>query len=317
MSGKAGPSLFLAILLVAALVVFLFPIGNATDQSRAINALTRSSPVVMVGNSVIDHSSKCDANSLSIAALLSQQLASPVSDLSSSGQIFDESIAYAGIALRNRHASTIIVPLSFFSFMDDGALSLQRTAFFNLLSAAPAGLSISLSRSGLLGRDLTVHAPFRYANRDYPGYEGIKTQYFQRERNAMSCPEDDGKDRDFLRAYYNRVYASLPVRAENAEAVANFSSAARARDVQAWIVLLPIDYDLVARMNSGDADRVRRNVAELISDLKRRGVNIVDATDIASNDEFADRWCACGHMQYSGRLKTAQAIAKAISEQRR
>jgi hypothetical protein len=317
MHRKAGTSLFLAILFVVALAVFLFPVGNATDQSRAVSALTRSSSVVMVGNSVIDHSSKCDANSLSIATLVSQQLATPVTDLSSSGQLFDESLAYAGIALRNRRVSTIIMPLSFFSFMDDGAPSLQRAVFFNLLSASPTGFSVSPSFSGLLGHDLTVHAPFRYAGRDYPGYEGIKTQYFQRERSAMSCPEDDGKDRGFLRAYYNRVYASLPVLAKNMDAVEGFSKAARARGVQAWVVLLPIDYDLISELSPADAARIRRNVAKLISDLGSRGVNIMNATDVVPNDEFADRWCACGHMQYSGRLKTAEVIAKAISEQRR
>lgn len=302
---------FLAIAIISSCLVFLFPIGNAADISRATQAFDATAPTVMIGNSVIDATSKCELNSHSVARILQDSLGKPVADLSGTGQLLDESLAYAGAALRNSRVKTIIMPLSVFSFTDDWTPTVQREIFLSLISPV-AKREFPRGKLSLLGRDPTVHEPFVYNGTAYPDYNGIKVRYFQPERDAMTCPENDGPNRAFLEAYYNHIYAALPILRRNIAAVADFVSFARARKVDVQVVILPVDYDLMRTLDPKSALEAMNNVTSIRSGLARFGISMVDLSRAATGGDFIDRWCACGHMQYSGRVKVAHAIAEAL-----
>ncbi len=307
---------FFLLLLGVALVAVFFPVGNGIDLSKTIAALSTHDGVVMLGNSAIDHSSKCDADSRSLAALTGAAIGKPVADFSNSAQLLDETLSYAGILLRNRNVHTIVLPLAYFSFTDDWHPSFQRAAFLNFMSATPGRFSATgdLLASGIVGTDLTVHRSFTYAGRDYPDYDGIKVRYFQPAKDVMGCPETDGVDRRFLEAYYSHVYADTPVLEKNIWAVSEFAHAAARQGRAVKVVLLPVDLELIASLSPGAATRTRRGIEKLVAALRSQGVDVLDLSPSLPNIAFADRWCACGHMQQDGRIRVAGAIAQFMAD---
>jgi hypothetical protein len=315
MRSKPGSFLFLVCVLVIALVVFLFPLGSITDISQSIRAMRATNTIVMVGNSVIDHSSKCDPDARTIAQLTAADTDKSVADISNSAQLLDESLSYAGVALRNSNVETIILPVAYYSLMDRWMPSIQRGSYLNLVSLNPTKFDLmgNLLSSGIAGQDLSTHVPFVYRGHSYPDYNGIKTSYFQRERDTMSCPEDDGKDRTFLAAYYHHVYVDPPVLDRNIRAVESFVREAEKMGVRVEVVLLPIDYELMEALIPSEVPTVQHNVGRVVSVLSNLGVQVLDLTGIVPNAEFADRWCACGHLQINGRKRVAAALAADIA----
>jgi hypothetical protein len=65
--------------------------------------------IATVGNSVVQHVSKCDQDKRTITEITSNALAQPILDLSYGGQTFLETINYAAIALKSPQFQTVII----------------------------------------------------------------------------------------------------------------------------------------------------------------------------------------------------------------
>src|ERR1700722_36539 len=77
---------FTCLTVLVAATVFLFPISSRRDLDLFWTASRSSADVAILGNSVVDHSSKCDAAKDTIPALVATSMAARTVDLSNPGQ---------------------------------------------------------------------------------------------------------------------------------------------------------------------------------------------------------------------------------------
>jgi hypothetical protein len=145
----------------------------------------------------------------------------------------------------------------------------------------------------------------------YPDYDHIKDR-FEAEKRRMQCPENDGLDQNFNRALYAFQYSMLPIRTEILDLIAAFARQARERGVDVIWPISPIDYDLVEHIDPAVARAIKAHVLQLKAAFASRDVRVLDLTELLDNRHFADRWCACGHLQLSGRQRVADAWASAL-----
>jgi hypothetical protein len=308
--GKAGAG-FVTWAGLVAFLVFIFPFGSAVDWSAWLKAMRAGNAIVIVGNSVIDHSSTCDSDRASIAELLARVSGSRVVDLSSSGQLLGESVVYAGIALKRSGVSEVIVPISYFSLADDWQPSFQRGIYLNLIGGGLYSIPVVdalIKHGNITGRALKAHEPFEYRGSKYPDYDRVKSAYMQTEKDVMGCPETNGRNSAFIEAYYHHAYLESGAREQNLQSLINLSFDAARRHKTLRLVLLPIDFEIVDGFSSVMGQELRRRVHESVLALRARGVSIEDLSGLLQNEAFADRWCACGHLLLQGRESVAMAM---------
>jgi hypothetical protein len=304
-----------ALFSLAALCAFLVP---TTELRTFAKTLRSRADVAMVGNSVMSHASKCDARSEGIAALLAERRGRDVLDLSIPGQLPEEELNLAALALRNPGVRQIVVPMSLADLGDWDTLSLQALLFWRSVNPALPGPSL-WGRVGpylLTGPPIASREGFNWegmkAEVGHPGYDAIK-EHFTLEKQKMGCPENDGFDADFNRAYYENQYVQLPIRRENLDVMGAFASQARARGVRVIWPFLPINLELMQRLQPSAAAAARARVKQLIAALATRDIRVLDLSELVPNDEFADRWCACGHLLLAGRQRVANAEHAALA----
>jgi hypothetical protein len=310
-SDRYSAGRFICCMALAAVVGYFCPFGNKTDLTVGLRAIRTDASIAVVGNSVVDHSSKCDRVSASIPELLSVYSGMRVVDLSSSGQLLEESSAYAGIVLRNSGVTTIVVLLSYASLADNWAPSLQRASFLDVLSVGkPFPLdAVVRGAGGIRGRVLRAHEAFEYNGTKYPDYEGIKARYLETERAAMPCPENNGINRSFIEAYYYHLYHQAAPDDHNLAALVNLSTEARDHGKRVLIAIMPIDYELIDSLDLNKSLQLRQRVWQVVKTLRESGLEVIDSSATLPNDRFADRWCACGHLLLAGRSSVAQMLA--------
>src|SRR6201999_2010011 len=77
-------------------------------------------------------------------------------------------------------------------------------------------------------------------------------------------------------------------------------------------VVMPVNVGLLGEFDPALGADVVGQAAALTAELESHGAtvrNLVRSVEVGS---FADRWCACGHMQAPGRLTVAHAIAETL-----
>jgi hypothetical protein len=267
--------------------------------------------VIVVGNSVVSHTSRCDASRKTLADLTGAALERPLLNLGSPGQSFSEALNYVAIALRKTTFDAAVVFLAPYQLSEWSWPSLQTQLFLTV--AAPPELTLnSLSAriaDGYLlgGRDVAPES-FRYKGVDYPDYEGLKS-YFAIEKTRMSCPESLGQQRQFIEAYYWYQYGSRPPLASNIEDLRRLSEEAKRRDKQLLVVMLPADLEDVAALNPELARSLSARLHDAVVKLRAHDLWLLDLSDAAPATFFADRWCACGHLAEPGRRFVAERTA--------
>jgi hypothetical protein len=248
--------------------------------------------------------------------MIQDQTAEKTEGLNYNGQSFDDSIQFTSAALQNQKIKSVIVLFSLAGLQQWDQGSLQRYLFFKLLNPSLQEATLRsrvFSPAILNGEASEGFLSFRYKGVEYPEYKQMLATYFERESEDMPCPERDGKDLRFIEAYYDHNYLRYPLRAENFDLLASMAEEASRRGKQFLLVIAPIDFDLMNQLNPEMAASVRAKEGLVFQVLKRRKVNVLDLGDALRNEDFADRYCACGHMVESGRRKAAQAIADALT----
>ena len=258
---KPRPLLLTFILIFSALVAFFVP----TPGLRGLNVVKQTvgafpgpaGQIAIIGNSVVRHVSKCDADQRTIPSMISDLTGRRVLDLSEGGQSMAETLNYAGLALRIPNVSSVVLLLSPSGFGDVDVLDLRALLFFRLVSEplAANGILSRFQRAReapsvwLAGREFGQNYAYTYKGVPYPAYDEIKTRYFEPEQRAMGCPESAGRDKRFIESLYWNDYVRIPRQRVDLDDVSRLARAARKAAKNFLIVIMPVAFDDVRDMN--------------------------------------------------------------------
>jgi hypothetical protein len=290
----------------ASAVVFLTPSPSSqfvATERRWFRTWTPDS-LVVVGNSVVDHVSRCDADRRTIPEMLRDVGRRPVIDMSYGGQNLEESLGYAWQAVNKGGRGPLVFFVSSFAFNFAAAQDLRSELLLRGAGGALRGPSL-LARFAegvyIAPRPPVTLSSYTYRGKTYPTYEAIKETYFSRERQHMGCPETLGIDSTFIESNYWNNYARSE---RQAIYVDEFEWLARATSLERrpfLVVLLPVDGEDLSHLNPELAQQIRQRADDVSRALRVRHVPLLDMSAAESADRFADRWCACGHLGETGR----------------
>ena len=303
-----GPWAFVGLVLATGLAAFFCPFGSWRDAKIMTLASSKSSAIYMAGTSVLKHISACDSDQRHVTDMLSQQLGEPVKDLSFGGQTLVEEAAYVGTAMHNPKARILIASVSLTDLTPTSEPALRRRLLFAMASPPSRVRYGSFVLSDLvLGRDLPMS--FDYDGERFSSYDYIKQKYLAVERDQSTCPEGAGHDMRFVKAIYYGNYVARPLEGAAVDLMARTTMDAHSRGMTFLLVIMPIDLELVTRLDAGLATAIRRQRDGMLATLRARGVDVIDLSEQVPDSGFADRWCACGHLQAPGRQVVADRIA--------
>jgi len=303
---RRAPALTLAV----ALLVALFPLPAGWDDLRLARAAWRAQGVAVTGNSVVRHVSRCDGDRRGLAPLLRDRLGRPVSDLSYPGQTLFASLNAAALALDRPGVTQVVVTLSLPQLEALAVPDLRTQAFFRLAAGDLAvNRILPRLREPATGRPQPQLAAFRYAGRDWPAYDELKTRFMLPERNAARCPEAPARDPRFAAALAWRNTLSEPVAPVLLADLLALDARARRRRKPLLLVMMPLD---AGDMPPPLAARAQARADAVVRWARARRLPLLNLTRQLPAAAFADRWCACGHLQAAGRAQVAAAIAATI-----
>ena len=294
------------------------PLGLAVSSFRSADiglvrkALATHSPSVFVlGNSVIDHSSKCDKDRRSIAALLGAATGRNVVDVSKGGMQLPEYSDVVSLLATRQTVTALVVPLV--PDMTDDAYWYRNEDIFRHLGYSAAAFKLP-SRLGDLW---STNKPVNLDNQDvifegkrYGTASDIQTRFMAKEKAANQCPESDAVDADFFRLAHWRQSSRLGQGLRFAHELKKLDQLAKHHRWPVVYVLMPLNKAGFER--AGDpavAQKMRQAQQMMLIQLRHMGADYLDLSDTVPTANFVDRWCACGHLGDLGRQSVAQAIA--------
>lgn len=306
---------FLIILALVAAFALCVPL-DAKITPLLAKVLASSATVSIAGNSVLSHVSKCDQDSRSLPRMLADDIRRPVLDLSFPGQSIEEEATLAMASLRNRKIRTVVFPISLFELVDWDTEPVRIYVLSRLIGPKlhAAGLTERAASAGRFsGESHHTEAAFDYNGQHYPDYAHVKAAYFDQEKALMPCPENDGTDVKFITALYHHDYVEYPILRDDMGLISSLGKEAIRLRKSLRFVILPIDYELLEKLDDPSATLLRARVAELTAALGADGLEVIDLSASVPNGAFADRWCACGHLLAPGRAEVARRIAQHLS----
>jgi len=306
---------FLLILALVAAFALCIPFDRNVTPLLA-KALTTSATVSIAGNSVLGHVSKCDQDTRSIPRMLADDIHQPVLDLSFGGQSIDEEATLAMAALRNPRIETVVFPISIFELVEWDTEPVRIYALSRLIGPKLHAASLAeraASPGRFSGASHHSEAAFDYNGQHYPDYDHAKTMFFDQEKALMPCPENDGADARLITASYHHGYLEYPILRDDMALISSLGKEATRLGKSMWFVVLPIDYQLLEKLDGPSATLLRGRATALVAALGADGLNVIDLSASVPNGDFADRWCACGHLLAPGRADVAGRIAQSLS----
>lgn len=314
-SVKPLSSAFVVVLVVVSLAVFVAPFARAKLMLYMARSYRSSAPVHISGNSIMGHVSLCDKDTRTLPEMITSLAGVPVLDNAFGGQPLDESLNFAALSLKNTHTQTVLIGLSLPALSAYSDVDMQQYLLDRLANPTLAleGVASRLRGGGINGRLDPFHDPFTYGGHSYPDYNGIKARYFEPQRQIMPCPESDSTDAVYLEAYYHHAYFDFDLKNQNFQILKSLHDIALAHHKQLLVVLMPLDYQLMNRLHAGMGDQALSRAREYTSLLQQQGLQVLDASAHLQNEDFADRYCACGHLVESGRQKLSREIAAMLN----
>ena len=70
----------------------------------------------------------------------------------------------------------------------------------------------------------------------------------------------------------------------------------------------------MAQLGLPDTRALQGDIAGLVQTLAADGVTAMDLSASLPNSDFADRWCACGHLLDTGRVAVAQSVGRRLRD---
>jgi hypothetical protein len=142
----------------------------------------------------------------------------------------------------------------------------------------------------------------------YGNYGQFSKQYFTHEKQRMTCPETIGTHQPFIKFMYWRNFMDKKNTAHIHPAFLKRLKRIQAYQVPLIIWITPINTQDLALLHGKESvialDQYKQAV---IAALK--GFKVLDLSDQLPAAAFADRWCACGHLNELGRAYVANKLA--------
>ena len=263
----------------------------------------RPATTVLLGNSVSRTFSRCDEDTASIGDMMAAAGA-PVIELARGGLKLDKMMKYGRLAALVREVDTVVLPIQVY----DGFLQLAEG------DARPSiGRLIYQERSHFEAAAPTGDESYRGVR--YGNLGEISATYFPVESAAMTCPENAGRNSDFVTYMYWRNYLRLAEPLAGLDALVAYRRELDARSTELLAVFMPQNLALMEKLHGPEAvARLRGQVAQAMQALRAGGVRVLDLTVAVAQEGFIDQWCACGHLGEGGRRKVAGTVARFLED---
>lgn len=305
-------ALVFMITLPVALAITSFRSADVQLLRKAYEA--RPTAVYLLGNSVIDHSSKCDKDHRSIAAMLSAAMGTEVVDMSKGGMQFSEYTDIVSLLSTKQNAATLVVPLV--PDMTDEAYWHRNDDIFRHLGYSAASFRFPTRLKDLVPVKSPVNidnTPQVFEGRRYGTAKEIQTRFMAKEKAATACPEIDALDADFFRYSHWRQASRIGPSDRFASELHRINQVARDQRWQVIYVLMPLNKNGYERTGEAlSTQKIQQIQAWMVTQLAMMGADFIDLTDSVKSSSFVDRWCACGHLGDDGRQVVALALAKKL-----
>lgn len=263
-----------------------------SDYRILLKGLMNPNKVWFFGNSVIRHSSKCDEDHRSIAQIFSSKKQDTVVDMSRGGMTIDRMLDITEI-LSKLGAKPKAVYFQI-ALGEDFSKTLNKQSglndyFFTNLNIIKSKLNFEFERN----IEKTV-----FNDKFYGSYAEFSKSYFITEKKQTTCPEGVGVDKEFIAFMYWRNFFDKNL--SKSLTLSHRLLKLKQSDLNAVFWISPVDYDDM-RLLHGDEKMneiyaYKNNVLDSLKDL-----NVLDIAFALPASSFADRWCACGHLNEHGR----------------
>jgi hypothetical protein len=291
----------LLVSLIASLIVFL---PTHLQQRADFEALTKifmsSGDLVFFGNSVIRTPSKCDSDRRSIVEMMEAPNIRKNIDASRGGMPLGTMLDLLEIATSiGVRPGLVVLPLNPYdsSFRDAAQKSGIRSY-------------IDLNFPGMVDGHATVDGeyPESFAGRVYGNYKAFSGREFILEKKSMKCPENVGKDTDFVRFMYFRNYISRTQNDIDPSDLIHRINSLQAKGLKILVVLMPVNIDDIQALHGPEAaQQVRDKTTRALKQLG--SLNVLDLSFSLGAGNFTDRYCACGHLNQIGRAVVAKNVS--------
>ena len=304
---------------LAFLVTVPFGLVASSFRSADVQLLRKAFEVhhpaiYVLGNSVIDHSSKCDADGRSIAQMLDAIVHQDVVDVSKGGMQFAEFTDVVSVLAARQKVDALVVPLV--PDMTDDAFWFRNEDIFRHAGYAVAAghLPARLSDLASVNRPRNIDDEAQvYEGKRYGSVKVIQTRFMAKEKAASTCPEVDAADMGFFRYAYWRQASRVGPSHRFAAELRKLNQIAVDHHWPVIYILMPLNMDGYAHVNDPQVmQKILTTRSWMASQLRNLNADVIDLTESAAQLDFVDRWCACGHMGENGRALVAKAIANRL-----
>jgi hypothetical protein len=271
--------------------------------------------IVMYGNSVNRHVSKCDADRRTLPEMIGSLAGTPVVDISKGGMsIAEYRDVNAWIAGKAR-PRIVIAPLMIDMTRAYGYSApdlIGRHLIYSALALKwPHRIPDLLVGDG--GARHVSAERLTYNGRYYGNGPEIQANFYSKEKALAPCPEIDGVDLEFVRFSHWRASQAISTTSRFTEEVDALIRQVTQVQSKILFVLMPENVTLFDASLDRMEQAHRMQVWKwMVDEFSTRGALFMDLSRLVPRDEFVDRWCACGHLDDRGRMRVAREIASAI-----
>jgi hypothetical protein len=307
---------YAAVVLVIGAFSLVAPIPSGTVRQASLTAVRSSSSIAILGPSVVRHTSACDRDHRNLAEMLAASSDRSVNDLSYPGQPLTEAVHLAALEATYGRSTDVVLTVAYDGLSGWPTIPYRDTIFFRLVNpsfALPIDVRMPGAWEGFLDRPRPAELGFEYEGTIYPDQSGIHAKWFEAEKALATCPETITHDWRYLKAYTWLIWVRPQPTPTLVPMLADLDAHLRAKSKKLHVVMLPVNYQVLASFDPNWATVIRERQAREIRKLRRRGVSVLNLSDLVSSDAFSTVWCACTHLNEIGRRKVAEAISQSLS----
>jgi hypothetical protein len=298
--------LFTIAFVVAFLAIVSFHGIPTADLQSLGRMVSGRGQAVFFANSIGRAKSECDSDGRSIVQFATLDSREKIIDSAVGGMPLNVAMQSARIGMTLKRVDALIFLVSAY----DGYFNAAQLPY-GLGSWIEDNLGFIVGRSPVSEENRT---PLVFEGHRFGVYDELARTYFAREKAARTCPEKPGVDQLFLRFMYWRNLAHTPVDGKGLQAFERFVDDAKRSGVRVMVVFTPVNVELARKVMTPQSLAVMyANMKNIRADIRKANIRYVDLQEALPQSAFADQWCACGHMNQSGRAVVGRAIANMLN----
>lgn len=298
---------FIVALATSFMLAVTFHDFRSVDLTLIPSAARSGGKVLLFGNSINRTISHCDDDVRTIPDMLADLGGPAVVNVSRGGMPFSQMLRMAELVTQGgARPSAIVFPV----------------LFGDLLQLADAPYGFASFTSDNLPRQLMSHkmpssSPpdiATYRGRYYGSYAVFSKTHFEQEKRQSGCPASMGVDRDFVEFMYWRNYLQPSDPLTGLDRTITRVNSIKRKGINIVFWFPPINFeDIEALHGRLAADSIRQRTNNLMSALTSQSFSVFDTTSIVPASGFADRWCACGHLNQLGRVMLTRRLHEDVT----